>query len=379
MSTSPVRISVVLLLQAIVPSTALYAQGHPQPPISASAVGQANAAASATKLPIIERYPDRLQARMEQYRRTLRSVRPSSTGFSPRAVINLTKRWSPGQTLKVAFRGGDSSLHKDIADTISEWMQYANLQFDFGVDTSSGNYRTWSKSDKSFVAEIRVSFDQSGYYSLVANDSTNLSVTRPGEESLNLEGFDQQRPSDWKGVALHEFGHAIGFEHEHQSPIAPCDFRFDDDPGYVSTTDSFGQFVPDSQGKRPGLYTTLGGPPNNWPQAVVDFNLKQLTQDSHAYDVVGPFDKDSIMKYFFPDWMFTSGTHSQCYTTAENVILSTGDKAGAAKVYPRAPERIKAASELRMNVIREITKNQTLPAADQQHFQRELEKTHDPR
>jgi hypothetical protein len=378
MNASGFRISAVLLLQAVVPSTSLYAQAHPQTPIAGTAVGQASTAVSATKLPVIERYPDRLQARMEQRRRTLRTVRPSSTGFSPHAVLNLTKQWNAGQTLKVAFRGGDSALHKDISDTVLEWTHYANLKFDFGLDPATGKYRSWSKSDTSFVADIRVSFDQSGFYSLVANDSINLTVTRPGEESLNLEGFDPQRPSDWKGVSLHEFGHAIGFEHEHQSPIAPCDFRFDDDPGYVSTTDSFGQYVPDSQGKKPGLYTVLGGPPNNWPQAVVDFNLKQLTQDSHAYEI-GPFDKDSIMKYFFPDWMFASGTHSQCYTTAENVALSDGDKAGAAKVYPRSPDRIRVASDVRVNVLREITNNEALPKAAQQHFQQELEKAQSPR
>jgi hypothetical protein len=165
----------------------------------------------------------------------------------------------------------------------------------------------------------------------------------------------------------------VGFEHEHQSPLAPCDFRFNDDPGYVPTTDGFGQFVPDSAGRRPGLYTVLGGPPNNWPQAVVDFNLKQLTADSHAY-VVGPFDKDSIMKYFFPDWMFTSGTMSSCYTGEENLVLSTGDKEGAGKVYPKASAEIKSQSDLRAKILRDLSQIKALPSSAVQHFERELKK-----
>jgi hypothetical protein len=255
---------------------------------------------------------------------------------------------------------------------VTEWTQYANLKFDFGVDPATGNYRSWSKSDTNFTADIRVSFDQSGYYSLVGNDSINRTITRPGEESLNLEGFDQLRPDDWKSVALHEFGHAIGFEHEHQSPVAPCDFRVNDDPGYVSTADQFGQYIPDSQNRRPGLYTFLGGPPNNWPAAVVDFNLKQLPE-SHAYEV-GPFDRESIMKYFFPDWMFISRANSGCYTGAENLVISDGDKQGAAKVYPRLPESIRSAAALRAQALEGAANVSTLPPAAQQEFREERNK-----
>ncbi len=375
MSSLALRVQVVLLLPALTIPAMLLA-GPGEPGTSSAVAGAANAIdAQPKKREVVEGFPPRIQARMELRIRSLKSV-PPMHGLAPRFIINLSKRWQPRQTLKVAFRGGDTALHKQIADTVNEWTKYANLTFDFGINPSTGEYRSWKTTDTAFAAEIRVSFDQSGFYSLVANDSINTSISKPGEESLNLEGFDQSLPSDWSGVALHEFGHAIGFEHEHQGPGAPCDFRFDDDPGYVQTTDSFGQLIPDSSGKKPGLYTVLGGPPNNWPQAVVDFNLKQLTADSHAYEI-GPFDKDSIMKYFFPDWMFASGNMSPCYTGAENVVLSPGDKEGAAKVYPKAPEQIKAASELRTTVLRDLTKVKTLPAATLQHLQHELSKYED--
>ena len=355
------RIGAAILLQGLIISIVPLARSQDRQP-----------SATGPTAPIMERYPERLQARIELRQRALSTIRPPAGGFSPRSIINLTKHWRVGQTVTVAFRGGDTRLHRDIATAVTEWTQFANLTFDFGINPATGSYRSWSKSDTNFTADIRVSFDQTGYYSHVGNDSINRDVARPGEESLNLEGFDQQLPDDWKAVALHEFGHAIGFEHEHQSPIAPCDFRYNDDPGYVQTRDSFGQFIKDPQGRRPGLYTFLGGPPNNWPRAVVDFNLNQLP-DSRAYDV-GPFDKDSIMKYFFPDWMFVAGTNSACYTGAENLVLSDGDKQGAAKVYPRAPEGIASASTKRTQALEAAAKIPGLPATAQQHFQEELNK-----
>ena len=80
------------------------------------------------------------------------------------------------------------------------------------------------------------------------------------------------------------------------------------------------------------------------------------------------------MKYFFQDWMFVSGMNSPCYTGAENLVISNGDKQGAAKVYPRAPESIGAASALRAQALEGATNVKGLPPAAQQHFQEELNK-----
>ncbi|MCK1307639.1 hypothetical protein [Bradyrhizobium sp. 45] len=361
---------VLLLLGAIILSAPPARSQNTQPSPVASDTAAGTRTGSGAKLPTLERYPDRLEARIELRRRTLSTLGATASGLSPHFILNLTKRWQPAQTLKIAFRGGDTSLHQDIATVVTEWTQYANLKFDFGLDPATGKYRSWNTSDSNFAADIRVSFDQRGYYSLVGNDSINRTVTKPGEESLNLQGFDQERPDDWKAVALHEFGHAIGFEHEHQSPLAPCDFRFDDDAGYVPTTDSFGQYIPDGRNRRPGLYTLLGGPPNNWPATVVDFNLKSLA-DSHAYEV-GLFNKTSIMKYFFKDWMFVTGTNSPCYTSAENLVLSDGDKEGAAKVYPRTPESIRTVSSLRAQALEAAVNIKNLSPAALQHFREEL-------
>ena len=128
-------------------------------------------AAPKPKVSIHESYPNRIQARLEQRKRSLSHVTTPSSGLHPAFAIRLTKIWNPGQTVKIAFRGGDKVLHKEIADTVSEWTDYANLKFDFGVNPSTGQYRTWKRTDTAFAADIRVSFDQDGYYSLVGTDS----------------------------------------------------------------------------------------------------------------------------------------------------------------------------------------------------------------
>lgn len=77
---------------------------------------------------ILESYPNRLQARLEQRDRTLRALASPRPGIAPRFILNVTKRWNAGQTIKVAFKGGNAALHKDIADTVNEWTKYANLK-----------------------------------------------------------------------------------------------------------------------------------------------------------------------------------------------------------------------------------------------------------
>ena len=80
------------------------------------------------------------------------------------------------------------------------------------------------------------------------------------------------------------------------------------------------------------------------------------------------------MKYFFPDWMFVAGRNSHCYTGAENLVLSNGDKQGAAKTYPRAPESVEAASALRAQALERAADAPSLSPAALQHFREELDK-----
>ena len=342
-----------------------------------SAPGQEPTPAPEAAGSILESYPSEFQARLDQRLQLLNKTAGPALGQPSHHFISLTRRWQPGQTITIAFRGGDKTLHKQIADAVTEWTNYANLKFDFGRNPTTGEYRHWQPSDTSFAADIRVSFDQEGYYSLVGTDSSDPQIISPAQESLNLSRFDFRLPFDWKTTALHEFGHAIGFEHEHQNPNETCDFRFDDDPGYVSTRNGLGQFTNDPTGKRPGLYTFLGGPPNNWHPAQVDFNLKPLQATSAFEFLAGPFDKLSIMRYHFDKTMYVDSASSDCSAGGPNLVISAQDKVGAAKVYPRGVAEIATARNRRVELLEKLSKVEALPATIKSHYSNMLNKLRD--
>lgn len=299
---------------------------------------------------IMERYPPQLSSKINSVTSQSENALRRMGVAVPHFVINTSKLWPRGSTINVAFNGGSPALYRRVVDTTADWSKHANIKFNFGDETSQGKYREWSSSDSDYIADIRISFNKSGYYSLVGTDSRNPALVGPGEESMNFERFDVSLPSDWRATILHEFGHALGFEHEHQFPGHGCDFRWDDEPGYDKTTDAFGQFIPDRQGRLPGIYTVLGGPPNNWKREVVDFNLRQLPP-SRAFSTSGRLDSHSIMKYFFDDWMFVNGRGSECFTDTENMQLSEDDARGAELKYPFSLPRMQAVAAEQKNAL----------------------------
>lgn len=258
---------------------------------------------------ILEAYPDKIQARLEaRIRERTKDIPSSINGLARELVFEDLKLWRIGE-LNISFKGGDSDLHNKIAGVASTWTKYGNISFDFGYNETTGSFRQWTEDDTS---HIRVGFDQPGYWSLVGVDSTDTAIALPGEITLNLSGFDEDLPPNWQGVVLHEFGHALGFHHEHQTPALECDFDWNK------------------------LYEYLGGPPNYWPKWKVDHNLRQLQSGGMIYSA---HDKHSIMHYSFPAWMFVTGEESPCYTT-ENTDLSETDQEMMADAYPFEEELI---------------------------------------
>lgn len=110
--------------------------------------------------------------------------------------------------------------------------------------------------------------------------TASSSSSSKNKTSMNLGWIEDSQSEDQiRSVILHEFGHALGMIHEHQSPYANISWN------------------------KTQVYEDLGGPPYNWDKAEVDLNMFNRFENIQATD----FDPDSIMVYYYPDKWTTDG------------------------------------------------------------------------
>ena len=206
-------------------------------------------------------------------------------------AVARAKLWRPGRVLRVRFLDGSASVQQMALEAAQEWTQYANL--------------TLVASDD-FDAELRVSFDPAaGCWSFVGTDAL-LRPTDMATINLGILGRPTA-PSDWRKYVLHEFGHAIGCVHEHQTPIAGIKWN------------------------RPVVYDYYWEH-YRWPKSKVDLNVF-FVMDAASTNHSANFDPDSIMVYPIPREHTLDG-----YAVEWRSELSPMDKIFIAEVYPHQEE-----------------------------------------
>lgn len=147
-----------------------------------------------------------------------------------------------------------------------EWEHYAYIHFSF-VDNIDN-------------ASIKIGFATGSSWSMVGRDVLNNTAKA---KTMNFGWLDDETSEvETRGVILHEFGHALGFIHEHSSAVA--DIPWDKEK----------------------VYEVFGKAPNNWSKETVDRNI--FLKYSAGETNFSSYDKHSIMHYFFPEELTSNKT-----------------------------------------------------------------------
>ncbi|MEP0885178.1 tachylectin-related carbohydrate-binding protein [Trichocoleus sp. ST-U3] len=193
--------------------------------------------------------------------------------------------WENGKTLRVRFLDGDPVVHAKVEQVAHQWSKFANIKFRFGNDPD---------------AEIRISFTRSGSWSMLGTGALQVARSEP---TMNF-GWLTPTSSDeeYSRVVLHEFGHALGFTHEHKHPEAGIKWNRAAVIDYYRRT-------------------------NGWDEETTVRNVLQAeSKDETQYS---NFDRESIMLYAIPAQLTTDG-----FSVGWNTQLSAIDKQFAQILYP---------------------------------------------
>lgn len=205
-------------------------------------------------------------------------------GRRKRGVMVHSRLWAPGRQLRIAFEGDvPCDVQHAVMNVACQWTCYGNIRFVLIQDLARAHIRIQMLPSGSDINRSYIGTD-----ALRANDPTMTLSEWPGDEHFVRN-------------VLHEFGHVLGLEHEHQHPDA--DIPWDTEKLLAAAQ--------------------AGG------LSEADIRRDFLDRIERRGSLLRPYDRDSIMHYPIPN-----GATLGDWSVGVNSVLSEGDKALMRLAYP---------------------------------------------
>jgi hypothetical protein len=214
------------------------------------------------------------------------------------AIIGTATKWMNGTVLHYCFFGAGThfAVPKKQADAIREA---------FTKWKATGIGLEFREVSQLSDAEVRIGYStvDGRSESAVGRDVLRIPLNEP----TTLYGWDLTTPYG-SGTALHELGHVLGMEHEHQNPFAGIKWH------------------------EHAVYEALAKPPNEWDHDTTFRNILQKLTPQQVQGSV--WDPDSIMEYEFEPGLIDEPEQYDVNGLTPPAKLSQADKEWALKWYP---------------------------------------------